>query len=261
MTPVIRNVDKQIGRLIEAYKAAGIYEQTVFVVTSDHGMVPNSRNINLKLLEPAFRRAGAEPLTRGTHIWLKDSNKSAAVAEETARLNIEGIVGAYYKARDSAGNYFYVPAPTTRVRLSPELDAAYRYLLRTYASPHGPDVSLALAENTVFGTQPPNTRGQHYTFTWGNQHIPLIISGPGVKSGVVSEYAARLADIAPTVLTLLGIAVSPEKIDGIVLADALLAPTEEQKRLQEQLAPQLRAYQDALIAQSQSKRYNTKGGE
>lgn len=252
MAPIIQNVDRQIGRLVEAYKEAGIYEQTVFVITADHGMVPNGRNIDPKVLEPAFRRAGAEPLNRGVHIWLKGPNRSAAAAQEIARLNIEGIVGVYYKTRDSAGNHLYAPAPITQAKLTSELNAAYRYLLGTYASPHGPDIALALAEDTVFGTKPPNTRGQHDTFTWGNQHIPLIISGPGVKQGIVSEYAARLADIAPTALALLGVAVSPEKMDGIVLADALLVPTEEQQRLQEQRAPQLRAYQEALIAQSKS---------
>jgi arylsulfatase A-like enzyme len=80
--------------------------------------------------------------------------------------------------------------------------------------------------------------------------VPLVIKGPGVKRGVLSDFPARLMDVAPTVLTLLGI--QPTNMDGVVLADALIAPTRAQENAQDALTPALTAYQRAIIARSQA---------
>lgn len=45
MGKVVSNADRQIGRVMEAYKKAGIYDRTIFVITSDHGMTPTMHTI------------------------------------------------------------------------------------------------------------------------------------------------------------------------------------------------------------------------
>jgi len=61
-------------------------------------------------------------------------------------------------------------------------------------------------------------RGAHYELTHGlfiynaTQHVPLIISGPGIEPGVV-EQPVGLVDVLPTVLSTLGLEV-PTDIDG-----------------------------------------------
>jgi arylsulfatase A-like enzyme len=65
-----------------------------------------------------------------------------------------------------------------------------------------------------------------------------------------SSFPARLVDVAPTVLTLLGI--QPDRMDGVVLADALSRPTDQQQSAQDHLATSLKEYQAALMARSKA---------
>jgi arylsulfatase A-like enzyme len=102
-------------------------------------------------------------------------------------------------------------------------ESANQYLLNTFNGSNAPDVVVVFAEGA--GCEPGGQAGwkaDHGGTSWESQHIPLILSGPGVRSGHVSSYPARLIDIAPTVLQLMGI--SHQGMQGIPLADALQAP-------------------------------------
>lgn len=89
-------------------------------------------------------------------------------------------------------------------------------------------------------------KGDHGTGTWENQHIPLIVSGPGFRKGVTSHAPARLVDIAPTVLVAMGL--KPEKMDGVALADALEAPSDDLSRAQDAATVELTPLRAALKA-------------
>jgi len=54
-------------------------------------------------------------------------------------------------------------------------------------------------------------------------HVPLVFAGPGVESGAVDPRDARLIDVAPTVLDLLGLPTEAlgETLDGVSLAPRL----------------------------------------
>jgi hypothetical protein len=135
----------------------------------------------------------------------------------------------------------------TNTRIDHDLDDAYRYLLATFAGATAPDVVAAFRENTIdFAYH--SAHGNHGGLNWGAQHIPLILSGPGVRSGAVSHFPARLMDVAPTVLRLLNIPFPAA--DGVVLADALVAPTGGEAADQSSLGPALSKYQDAIIGRS-----------
>ena len=251
MAEVLANVDLQIGRLIETYRKLGIFDQTLFVVTADHAMIPNARNVRGELIRKAVEKTGTTALSLGGgtsfNIYLKDQTKRKEAAENIASLNISGVDAVYYMTQEQTA-YFYVPTSQTS-KMTRDLDAAYRYLLSTYAGPMGPDIAVALDENTVTGEEAPNTRGSHGGLSWGIQHIPLILAGPGVKSAYVSNMPARLVDVAPTALALMGI--PTRRMDGIVLADAMVKSSSEQTRLQAELADRLRPLQGALMAKSE----------
>jgi hypothetical protein len=134
------------------------------------------------------------------------------------------------------------------MKIDPGLDKAYRFLLSTFAGPTAPDVVTPFRENTI-GTKIGSAHGDHGGLNWGAQHIKLVMSGPGVRRGVVSHYPARLIDIAPTALHVLGLT-PPASMDGTILADALLSPEKRDQAKQSALAPTLAAYQDALMQQS-----------
>jgi hypothetical protein len=140
-----------------------------------------------------------------------------------AAKHFSGVEGALYKATSPTGDA-YVPEPWTASHLPKSLLNAYLDLANTEASDAGPDVLMPYAEDTT-GLYLPDRKlwGNHGGFSWGVQHIPLIIAGPGVRPGV-SPYPAKLVDIAPTIERLLGLTV-PTKVDGVVLADALAHST------------------------------------
>lgn len=246
MKQVIAGLDRNIARILDAYKKAGIYEQTLFVVTGDHGMVPNNRGIGSKTIEKVIQEAGGEHLFHwggtGADIWLKNWWHAKAVA--AAMGKVQGVSSAYYQVNDN-GQYHYVLAPG--VSIDPGLDAANQYLLSTFAGPRAPDVVVPFRENTV-GEIYPTAHGEHGGLDWGSQHIPLVLSGPGVKSGLLSEYPARLIDIAPTVLRLMGI--NPTGMDGVFLADAMANATAADLAAQSALEAPLSAYQNSLMTQS-----------
>jgi arylsulfatase A-like enzyme len=118
----------------------------------------------------------------------------------------------------------------------------------TFAGATSPDVVVPFREDTI-GRIYPNAHGDHGGLNWGAQHVPLIISGPGVRSGTTSQYPARLIDVAPTALRLLGL---PQAgMDGTVLADALTDAQPGELGAQSALANALTGYQNGLLAQTE----------
>jgi hypothetical protein len=189
----------------------------------------------------------------GTHVYLMDQSQTQQVAEKLTGANIPGIFGAYYRVKSSDGRYSYLPTSSTAPKVEGDLDKCYKYLLDTYAGESSPDIELLPVENchinwTMFDCKP--FIGQHDSISWLQQNNILIISGPGAKKGFVSESPARLVDIAPTALTLLGI--RPERMDGIVLSDALESPTTTQLHTQMTVNSELIPLVQALKAQSEA---------
>lgn len=243
MKPVIRNVDAQIGKIMEAYKAAGIFEKTLFVITADHGMDTNAFDVSVGSYVTAFLGIKDLPQTGLTTpaIWLRNASRAKAVATGIATMNNPGITGVFYKTSEADGTSYKNVSPLEDT----SAEKAWHYLLNTVACDYSPDLFLRLRENAVIGRRfPLNKKGKHYQGTWGVQHIPLFISGPGVRKSVHSDMPARLVDLAPTVLALMGI--QAEGMDGIVLADALASAPPNAVNAQKELGSQLQKFQKAL---------------
>lgn len=239
MAEVVANADRQVGRILEAYKKAGKYDETLFVIISDHGMTPFTVTTSQAALDRLFIEAG-NLASASPHIYLLFPEKAGEMAEIITNAKLPGIKGAYYKMEQADGKYVYKPSATTAKKITGDLDRCFRYLLDTYAGPTSPDIELVMSENshldwTMFGYRP--YVGQHDSTTWLTQNIILLLAGPGVKKGAVSKSPARLVDVAPTALTLLGIV--PERMDGIVLSDALQSPTAQQVHTQMALNSEL----------------------
>jgi hypothetical protein len=252
MAEVIANVDLQVGRIMEAYRKAGRYDDTLWVITSDHAMTPFAQTIEQQVIDKLLVES-RNFANVGTHVYLMEQEQTQQVAGKLTGANIPGLFGAYYRVKGADGRYSYEPAKDTAVKVSADLDKCYRYLLDTYAGESSPDIELLPAENchinwTMFDGK--RFYGQHDSISWLQQHNFLLFSGPGARKGIVSESPARLVDIAPTALTLLGI--RPERMDGIVLSDALESPTKTQLHTQIGLNSELMPLVEALKAQSEA---------
>jgi arylsulfatase A-like enzyme len=254
MSKLVTGVDQQLGRLIKAYSDRGVLDETIFVITGDHGMVPNTYQVQDTVIKDAIRAASGDYLfhTGGSaaFIWLRNPESAPAVAQQLADT-IPHAHFAHYQSVQNGGYVYHSVSPTGQM-LDPALEAAQQYLLSTCAGPLAPDITLTLVENMVVRNRlqgaASSAHGNHSGATWGVQHVPLVMSGPGIRPGAVLDFPARLMDIAPTALTLMGI--QPSRMEGIELSDALLHPTPHGQRAADEIAPQLTAYQRALRARS-----------
>ncbi|MBI1850045.1 MAG: alkaline phosphatase family protein [Planctomycetes bacterium] len=257
MKPVMKALDAQLGRLVDAYKKIGRYDETVFVVTADHAMIPNRHVVELpsptaiaETFPPAERAERASQLRPGfvvarpPYLWVKNTEDAGVFAEGFARTQSSGVRGVFYKHKAPNGSLEYLPATTTANRLPQPLIDAYLYLLSTMACPNGPDIVLATEEDTLFGSGKAGTHGGHVTFTWDVQHIPMILAGPGIRAGAVSHAPARLADIAPTLSRLFGL--DPSAMDGVVITDALESAAPNDEARTSWVYKEIARYQDAL---------------
>jgi arylsulfatase A-like enzyme len=66
-------------------------------------------------------------------------------------------------------------------------------------------------------------KGTHATLSKFDMHNMLIVAGPDFKNGLTSDLPSGNVDLAPTILTILGIK-PPAAVDGRVLAEAMKKP-------------------------------------
>jgi arylsulfatase A-like enzyme len=234
MKETLRDADAALGIVIDAYKRLGLYTKTLFVITADHGMADNKTIVPIHKMYGLIRSLPVSQLDQEYRIsvgsiWLQNPAQAELVATHMSAQHYKGIEGALYKVTDGSSMHFEADS-WTQAHLSKPLLKAYLDLADTEASPAGPDVILPYSEDTT-GLPPGHKyQGSHGGFSWGVQHIPLILVGPGIRPGV-SHFPAKLVDIAPTIEQALGLPI-PSGVDGVVLADALRSSTSAQATAQ-----------------------------
>jgi predicted AlkP superfamily pyrophosphatase or phosphodiesterase len=257
--------DKDLGNLIAAYKAAGIYDQTLFVITADHGIthyhhrvldrsaVQNQINSTLGSNSTILFNGGGRGGPSMASIWLKNPANNQRMAKAIFAKHYDNVSAAYYLT-NSNGHYIYKLAgcegdtPSPSQTCSPALKAAYSYLMSTDAGTTGEDIAILFRENTG-NSQLPIMFGRHGGADWASLHVSLIFSGPGVQPGT-SDHPARLADIAPTIERFMGI--TPDARDGLVLADAFQNPNAADVTAQNTSDQTLNVYVNALMQRAQT---------
>jgi hypothetical protein len=220
---MMQTFDQNLGQIEDAYRKAGVLKKTLFVIIADHGMSPIKRFVPETLFSDAIARAGAVSLDStydtGAYLWLKHDARGAAVAANIVRAHDPGIASVYYWAGAKHPRYLRAPG----LPITAAVDAANRFLLSTMQNGHQPTVVAFCTKNATTTKPTTNWKADHGGANWNAQHIPMIISGPGIQSGVVDNSPAQLIDVAPTVLADMG--VRPDGMEGHVLTDALSNPT------------------------------------
>lgn len=246
---LMKNFDTDLGRIEDAYRKAGVLNQTLFLITADHGMMPLKRFIPETVVTNAVSQAGtsapAISYSTGAYIWLTDASKSQTVAQNIMAAKDPGIQSAYYLTTVNGQPQYELAGGSF---VSPEVDVANRYMLGTLMNGHQPNVVAFAKEYQSFSATTTNWKADHGGETWLSQHIPLIISGPGIRSRNVDTEPVQLEDIAPTVLA--GLGVRPTGMSGHILTDAFVdAPSADVKARQAEIQ-QIQPFAKALIAQS-----------
>jgi predicted AlkP superfamily pyrophosphatase or phosphodiesterase len=201
-------LDGLVGDLLKALDEMGIRERTAIVVSADHGFTEVE---TARVVAPAADAGGhrLELLAaRGIEHFLTNTGGSSMgvfvrdkgrVAEAVAAMRKEPWCEAVYCQDTKAG-------------CDRTLES-----LHAYYPGRSPDVMVDLDDDAAFNYAQP---GQHGSLRHEDMAIPLFLSGAGVAAGKVAGEA-RLVDIAPTVLRLLGLPAEGLRPDGRVLEEAL----------------------------------------
>ena len=240
--------DRQLADFLNFLQTTvpGGLKEVVFVVTADHGVVPNIENLQERditagrVLDSAVSDAAQKALVgvfgegdwigKDTHgklvgvymepyLYLNDAAISQALVsgkatsraqiEETAARAVAALPGIYA---------CYTRSQIMEGRL-PQTD-----LTRHIVNGFHPKVSgdlFVVSEGLYFtdpGTPGPyiTTHGSPYAY---DTHVPILIAGPGIRAGIWADPVSP-ADIAPTLCALLGIEL-PSACDGTILKSAL----------------------------------------
>jgi predicted AlkP superfamily pyrophosphatase or phosphodiesterase len=201
-------LDGLVGDLLKALDDLGIRQRTAVIVSADHGFSDVDAT---RLVAPAADVGGhrLEVLTtRGIDHYLTNTGGSS--------------MGVYVRDKGR------VAEAVAAMRAEPWCEAAYcqdakaacdRTLesLHAYFPGRSPDIMVDLDDDAALNFPQP---GQHGSLRHDDMAIPLILSGAGVAAGRVAGEA-RLVDIAPTVMRLLGLPPEGLRPDGRVLDQAL----------------------------------------
>jgi predicted AlkP superfamily pyrophosphatase or phosphodiesterase len=143
------------------------------------------------------------------HIFL---NRAAIAAKKLDPQEVEQVAGAAAAMLKGFGGYF------TRAQLLqgsvPQTPLGIS-ILRSYHAPRGGDVVMWTLPFYFWGKYGEKDVGStHGTFYRYDSEVPVLLAGPGVKSG---KYGVReMVDIAPTLSQLLGIT-APAASEGAIV--------------------------------------------
>ena len=232
----LATVDVQVGRLLDELEAEGILDETLVVVTADHGMteaetfhgkagvsgVSGQGDLNWYYGAETGTRADESYLNpspaiaalgqrigsnlafsyQDTHVavWLKSGTKAQRSAAAVAMRQLPDAIATFRLNGDMDGYVRDWVSPTMTSAERSWFNRNAQRLINTMASPNNADAVALLADDVTYSVQ-----GDHGGHQRDNQMIPIFFAGPGVPSGVTSDHRIRNVDILPTILELLGI--------------------------------------------------------
>jgi predicted AlkP superfamily pyrophosphatase or phosphodiesterase len=222
----IRNNDRNLAAVLEALDKKGVKQSTDVLVVSDHGFSTISRTVDVaevlkaagfnasrKLDDPEpgqivvdglggsdlFYVFGHEP--NGTRELIRCLQKSDFAGVILSRLSAPGTFSLSEVRLDSGKN-------------EPDVVASLRWDNGTnrYGAP-----GLMPGDTNKTGS------GAHASLSRYDMHNTLVACGPSFRKGFVNILPTGNADVAPTILSILGIKPT-RRMEGRVLVEALAEP-------------------------------------
>ncbi|MCL4516730.1 MAG: alkaline phosphatase family protein [Firmicutes bacterium] len=241
----IEKVDRQIGALVGALKETGIFDQTVMVLTADHGMSPIRTN-----LTPAVEEALKE-ISEEENLSIAYATDTLGAPRDVPLPNGLELVG-YMEDPDVVWlRLFTIAQITFRHPLTPEQEARFGNRLKELPgvaavlnrdqiqARHGHrnlgDLVVAAAPGYGF-TRSPGGHGGPF-----EQEVPILMEGPGIKKGLrlsgiyravpaqggvleaadpAASLRIQIVDLVPTLLHLFRLPI-PATVDGRILKEVL----------------------------------------
>lgn len=200
----IRDADSAVAIVIDALKTADAWNNTVLIVTGDHGFVDVKTRVS-------------------PNVWLEKAGIHTDMKSDGWKARFYSVSGSAYLYLNNKKDKATLKAVEKMLaELSPEEKALFRIIDRKQLDRIGgnPEVALALSgengasfgnDNQGPATQPGKGGAHGYYPDFQHIRTGFIITGPGIrKGGMVNEM--NLRDITPLLAKLLGL--DMKNIDG-----------------------------------------------
>jgi predicted AlkP superfamily pyrophosphatase or phosphodiesterase len=231
----IKSSDQNLARVLEALEKRNARSTTDVFVVSDHGFSTIARSIDIRKI---LRDAGFDAVTefagepKPGQIMIVGNGGTVLFYvighdKEVTRRLVE-----FLQQTDFAGVIF----------ARDKIDGTFTLDQAKIDNEHGPDVEMAFRwseEKNKFGAagmmdgdwQRAAGKGTHATLSKFEMRKMLIAAGPDFQSGLTSDLPSGNVDLAPTILSILGIK-SANSMDGRVLSEAMANPKSSKSETQ-----------------------------
>lgn len=214
----LRHVDEEIGRIEDALRAQNLFDRTNIIVTSDHGFSTHTGELKLASLASPFAKTMAD----GTpDIVVTDGAINFRGAKDPARI---AAVVATLQQRPEVGAVFTRPAQPGSA--GGAVPGTLAFSVARWEHRRSAEILVSgnwNHENNEAGWAGRTTQGGvagHGTSSPYDIHNTLIAAGPDIREQTRSQVPTANADLAPTLLTLVGVAV-PDSMTGRSIDEAL----------------------------------------
>jgi predicted AlkP superfamily pyrophosphatase or phosphodiesterase len=215
----LRRVDAEIKRVQDGLAAARQLDSYDIWVTSDHGFTTHTGGVALADILKPFARPMADGSPR-----IVAGGDGAIYVRDHDRADVARIVSALQAAR-GVGAIFTAPtAPGSLDGWAPgtlSFDVIRWNHDRSAEIMFSPDWTDQPNKYGFRGTVSAGGVAGHGSTSPYDVHNTLMAAGPDLKRGTVARTPSANVDFAPTLLTLLGIAI-PGSMEGRILVEALV---------------------------------------
>jgi hypothetical protein len=193
-------IDRQVGRLVDELHKKGLWSSTELILSAKHGQSP---------LDPTMLKRVDEATLQAAAVADKDGDDGLAkdTADDTGLLWLKpgadvGDAVASLRANAAALNL----GPDSLLFDGP-LHALYGQNERT------PDIIVQPLPGTLYSTSVKKV-AEHGGGAEGDIHVALVVAGGGVASGVSVRTPVQTRQIAPSILSFLGL--DPGALQAVV---------------------------------------------
>jgi arylsulfatase A-like enzyme len=239
MVAATAEADRQVGRIMAELEAQDVLDDTLVVLTSDHGSVAgrtfhgkevaerdygyfnwyygDAENDSVTYNRPqdallplvGTGNVGLSYSDSMLRVWLKDQSP-AKVDEAAAVMRALPSVTAVWKRH---GDHYDRVSPVRWDRMLTGGERAWfarkaQELVDTQAADYGPDLIATLPDDTTY-----SVKGDHGGIQRAAQQVPIVFAGAGLSSRDL-RAEVRSVDIMPTILKAMGIRPT-HPMDGI----------------------------------------------
>lgn len=199
----MKRADRSFGSLIDTIKELGIYDDSLIILTADHGMTHIEDG---KRIGSALAKAVELP-----ELKIEYLNSGVAPAEDTDLLWFHMVTGAAIIYR----NPISIEQENKLIEQIKAVEGVHSIWNSEKIEQEGmhplvADLWINLEDGYGLAV---NERGGHSSVF--QQSVPLIMKGPGIKSKQVFEgdHGIRIIDIVPTILEMMNLEI-PQTVEG-----------------------------------------------